>query len=149
MIFDRSIDSPLVMTSKAYLLEEIPANEIKGRYSKQFKINVDLGLQKIAKYRCQKSGYEFFFPYNLAGDSSFYEQLQRFDWYYMPWKWEHEQTLQLLKPDAKILEVGSGASGFVRALSEKGFDITGLELNKDAVRIAQMENLEVYVQAIL
>jgi ubiquinone/menaquinone biosynthesis C-methylase UbiE len=65
------------------------------------------------------------------GDSKFYEQLEKFDWYYMPWKWEHEITLSYLDPKKRVLEIGCGTGSFVQKAADiSGAYIKGLELNE-------------------
>ena len=48
-------------------------------------------------------------PPTLRGQSTFYEALQRYPWYYVPWKWEHEIAKSYLKDGDQVLEVGCGS----------------------------------------
>ncbi len=147
------IYSPLVHNTAATLKEVIVSNKIKELYLKTYGIEVNFEVKNIYKFECQKSGYEFFYPFYLGGDSSFYEQLQRFDWYYMPWKWEHQKAAEYVRKGDNVLEVGSGSSSFIEHLSKKGVQATGLELNELAVQLAQdkgfnvlRENIETHSQ---
>lgn len=145
------IDSPIAINSKAQLLKMINVDDLINRYQKKFKIDVSYyfqNLKDIAIYKCNKTGYRFFYPFNIYGDSSFYEKLQSFEWYYMPWKWEHSKVEGLLKDDERILEVGSGDFGFVEKLQNNDFDIFGLELNKDSILKAKQLNLNVIDKSI-
>ena len=88
------IASPLSKTSSVELVKNISTKNIINSY-KTYNINVlsyFSGLKEIAIYKCKETGYKFYYPFNLSGDSKFYEHFQNFDWYYMPWKWEHEIT---------------------------------------------------------
>lgn len=140
--------SPLLHNTPANLKEVILSSKIKKLYLKTFGIKVNFDAKNIYRYECQKSGYEFFYPFDLGGDSSFYEQLQRFDWYYMPWKWEHEKAAEHVSEGDNVLEVGSGNSSFVEYLSKKGVHATGLELNEAAVQFAQDKGLNVLRESI-
>ncbi|WP_340102800.1 class I SAM-dependent methyltransferase [Rhodohalobacter sp. 8-1] len=143
-----NIKSPLSPDSKAMLIEKIPTDIIKERYYRLYEINVGFNIPYVLKYRCEESGYEFFYPFDLGGDSSFYEQLQRIDWYYMPWKWEHGKAVEHVGKNDKVLEVGSGNSSFVEHLTKKGLQATGLELNEAAVQSAQERGLNVLKENI-
>ena len=53
--------------------------------------------------------FAFYTPSELAGSASLYEQLQKFDWYYMPEKWEFRQALSWIQAEhgvRRLLEVG-------------------------------------------
>lgn len=133
----------LVLKYKSKELIDKYNSQLKIDVSNYFNENKDFGL-----YECLESGYKFFYPYNIAGDNVFYEILQKFDWYYIPWKWEHKIALKNMTQKDKILEVGSGGNGFVHRLNDAGFDITGLELNDSVVKEAQLKNLKVFNETI-
>ena len=133
---DNLIDSPLVPGSKAILIKSVSIDYIKKGY-KYYNVDVNrffTGLKRMSIYRCQSSGYEFYYPNNVTGDSEFYEAFQRFDWYYMPWKWEHELAASCLTNDLSILEVGCAHGAFLTGASNR-FNLqkaVGLELNESA-----------------
>lgn len=142
------VSSPLLQKASVTLKEVILSRKIEELYLKRFDIKVEFDVEKIYKYECQKSGYQFFYPFDLAGGSLFYEQLQKFDWYYMPWKWEHEKAEEHISQGNRVLEVGSGNSSFVEYLAEKDIETTGLELNQDAVNTAKEKGLNVLEETI-
>lgn len=145
------IQSTLDSKSKAFLKEIISVEKLIVGYKDQFDIDIKKYVKDISEvrlYECEKTNYQFFFPYNIDGDSFFYEKLQNFDWYYMPWKWEHECTKKLLIGNEKILEIGCGGLGFVENISKLGFDITGLELNEDSIEKASKIGLKVARESI-
>ena len=131
------IASPLSKTSSVELVKNISTKNIINSY-KTYNINVSSyfsGLKEIAVYKCKETGYKFYYPFNLSGDSKFYEHFQNFDWYYMPWKWEHEITKSYLKDDINVLEVGCAQGAFIKKINEL-FSLKktiGLELNESAV----------------
>ena len=91
--------------------------------------------KEIDLYRCNDTGYRYYSPLDLGGDSSFYEHFQKFDWYYMPWKWEHEVSLDYITDGQRLLEVGCGQGAFIeKVTSLKNVTCTGLELNETSAR---------------
>ncbi|MGB0167299.1 MAG: hypothetical protein ACPF8V_10650, partial [Luteibaculum sp.] len=98
---------------------------------------------EIAIYQCPESGYKFYWPLNLAGDSKFYETLSSFPWYYEAWKWEHDQACDFIKDGDSICEVGCGQAAFLKRLvaDNPNLRATGVELNKSAER--QEDRLQV------
>ncbi len=118
-------------------------------------LNIDVSryfrqLPEIQIYRCNQTGYKFYYPFDISGDSFFYEHLQQYEWYYMPWKWEHEQAAKLIKSGMKVLEVGCGMGGFLKEVSNRvpDIEITGLELNQSAVERGKSEGLNILAESI-
>lgn len=145
------IESPLYKQGKTLLIETINVKDLIVDYRKNLGIEVGgyfSNIKEIYIYECIKTKYRFYYPYNVNGDSEFYMKLEKFDWYYMPWKWEHEITSKLLKGGEKILEVGCGGLGFVKQLHNDGYDITGLELNDKSVDNAKKLSLKVLKETI-
>jgi 2-polyprenyl-3-methyl-5-hydroxy-6-metoxy-1,4-benzoquinol methylase len=145
------IDSILDKTAKAKLIDTIDVATLINGYKKQFNIDVQKYfklLSEIYIYECESTKLRFYYPFDIDGDSAFYELLQKFDWYYMPWKWEHERTKNVFKGNEKILEVGSGGLGFVEKMHNAGYDITGLELNKTSIQKAKKIGMQVLEESI-
>jgi len=117
-------------------------------YNRQLDIDVSrfLGtLDEVAIFKCEDTGYLYYRPFSLAGDSGFYRDLQRHPWYYMDWKWEHETALRYLLPDMRVLEIGCGEGGF---LQRAGKSAVGLELNANAARAGRARGLNVLTETI-
>ncbi len=58
-------------------------------------------------------------------------------------KQEIEQFLNLLKPDAKILDAGCGSGRDSRIMKDRGFNVTGSDLSKGLLAIAKKENPDI------
>lgn len=145
------IKSPLTGNSNTVFEKNILCSDIIEKYSKTYNIDVSrffYDIESIQVYKCEETGYRFFYPFNIDGDGLFYEQLQIFNWYYMPWKWEHEQTFNIIKPNDKVLEIGCAKGHFVEKLSIEGIDCVGLELNKDAVDQGRSKGLMILDETI-
>lgn len=88
-----NITSPLTLTNNISFVKSINKKQIIIAY-KGFGIDVSKyfrNINNISIYHCNDTGYRFYYPLDMSGDSKFYEFFQKFDWYYMPWKWEHEK----------------------------------------------------------
>lgn len=145
------ISSTLDKKHQARLLTTILVDDLIIQYQKQLKIDVSKyfkNIKKIGIYECVKTSYCFYYPFNIDGDSLFYQQLQEFGWYYMPYKWEHKMVETFLKGNERILEIGSGAFDFVNKMETLGFNITGLELNEDSVLKAKDKGLKAYSETV-
>ena len=131
----------------AKLIGKIATSKIEKSYLKEFRINVKKyfsGIQYISIYECQDTGYKFYYPYSVEGLGDLYEQFQKFSWYYMPWRWEHEAALEYIKDGDNVLEIGCGSGKFLKQLSNtKRVNTVGLELNDEALTEGQQEGLNV------
>ncbi|MBN8559306.1 MAG: class I SAM-dependent methyltransferase [Leptolyngbya sp. UWPOB_LEPTO1] len=146
-----AIKSPITGTDNVILERTIDCELIIATYQDQLNINVEkyfTNLQHIEIYRCLDTGYRFYYPFNLEGDSNFYEALQDIPWYYVDWKWEFNLASKLISNSDRVLEVGSGRGAFLRHLKERGITATGLELNEQAIQSAQNIGLDMRNQTI-
>ena len=134
------IVSPITKSNKAIFERDIDVSSIIKVYNK---FNIDVSsyfknVKKVAIYCCSETGYRFYYPFQISGDTKFYEHFQKFDWYYMPWKWEHEITLKHIRTNTKILEVGCAHGAFIKKINSLfNLDSTvGLELNESAKELS-------------
>jgi SAM-dependent methyltransferase len=147
----KEIISPLNLTNRVSFVRNIKTRWIIAHY-KTYGIDVSrffTGLKEISVYKCDETGYRFYFPYMVAGDSEFYQHFQNFDWYYMPWKWEHEITTLYLKDGMKVLEVGCAHGAFLEKINTlfKLESSIGLELNESTpVKNEKWQIVNQYVQ---
>lgn len=126
------IKSPLT-NGEVKKIFEFKTEDIINAY--QSELGIALGdifnaKNQIELYQCQDSGYEFYFPFDIAGKGDLYKQLARFNWYYNPWKWEHEQSLKFISRSDSILEIGCGEGGYIKNLKQRFPEkkLTGLEI---------------------
>lgn len=142
-----NIYSPLVPESKdVTLLQIISVNSLIQSWKKEFEIDISdelEGITEIYLYRCNQTHLNFFLPSNIVGSSQLYENLEKFNWYYIPRKWEHDVAFEDLKGYKRILEVGCGKGAFVKRLRNSKFEAEGIEFNSKAVEHAQTENIPV------
>ena len=65
--------------------------------------------------------------------NGFYQELSRLDELGNTFK-KIESFLPLLKGDEKVLDIGCGHGGVCYELIKKGFDVSGIEINQDAIK---------------
>jgi 2-polyprenyl-3-methyl-5-hydroxy-6-metoxy-1,4-benzoquinol methylase len=149
-MIEAPLKSPLNESNNITHLYDIPTKSLIKDYKK---FNIDTkylfkNIVQISAYKCNNTGYKFYFP-PIEGDSKFYESCSKISWYYVPWKWEHEKVLLYINSNDRILEIGSGNSGFINGLIEKNFlNCTGLELNEEQVFIAKKRGYKVLNESI-
>lgn len=140
-----SFCSPITGNNDVTLLKKLQAKQLIHDW-KHFQIDITEELnrhEEIYLYQCNQTQVKFFTPFDIAGSSKLYEQLQKFDWYYMPNKWEHQLALRDLLGCKDILEVGCASGSFVKSGIDAGLNIKGIELNEAAVTAAQQKNYPV------
>lgn len=142
--------SPLDHESKCNLIKTFNSKDIIDAYKSMYSIDVKylLNYDQIHLYECPKTKYKFFHPFDIDGDSYFYEQLQKFPWYYIPWKWEHIQAQNHIKKTDTVLEIGCGSGGFIKEISKLTPNIHAIELNAIAASQLKHEGYKVYNQTI-
>jgi len=143
---------PICESSSNTLLNKLDTKTIIKDYSDMFSINVSFVLSKydyIYCYECATCDYSYFYPRDITGNDTFYEQLEKFPWYYMKYKWEHNIAEKYIKNGDKILEIGCAKGDFIKKVSEKKNIIAeGLELNNSAISIARKQGIKVYSNTI-
>ncbi|MCI5143269.1 MAG: class I SAM-dependent methyltransferase, partial [Candidatus Electrothrix sp. ATG1] len=138
--------SPIDSAEKVLLVKKISAEQLIDDWDKQFQIDIApelRGVEEISLYEGQSSRLQFFHPKNITGSDNLYEKLQKFDWFYMPDRWEHEVALGHLSTNQNVLEVGCAQGAFVDTALKAGVNIRGIEINTAAVEIAKKKNLPV------
>jgi len=118
------------------------------------RLNVDVGdgfrsLSKVEFWQCNDTGLRWFEPPQSAGTGDLYSQLEKFDWYYMPEKWEFDIARSLLRTGAQVLEVGVGFGFFLESCRSAGFDISGVEMSSTAAQRARKNGFEVFEEDLL
>lgn len=143
--------SPLFPAAPVTHIKDYDNYQVAALYQQRLGIDIKRHLtagEKTSLYCCQQSGLEFFWPRNTDGDGKFYEDLQRFPWYYIPDKWEHKAVLNYVNEGTRILEIGCAQGSFLKQCQAKGATVTGLELNEEAAANCQNQGMNVHAQLI-
>lgn len=145
------IVSPLNKSDRIRRLRSICSRDIIAAYKAHFDIPVAKllsSIEEVSLYECCDTGYRFYYPFHISGDSVFYEQLEKVPWYYTDWKYEHDVASRFIDPGQTILEIGCAKGTFLEALRTRGIAGVGLELNEKAISVAQSKQLEIHQHTI-
>ena len=138
--------SPMTASRNVVAERHIAVDELVEQYRRQLGIEVSryfTGLRTISLYRCRDTGLRFYHPLGVEGDETFYQGLQHFPWYYLPWKWEHKIARRYVEKHKRVLEIGCGRGDFLARIRQTGAVCRGLELNPDAAGLARSKGLDV------
>lgn len=141
------IPSPL--GGSARMVETRPTAPIIEAYRTEFGYDAAQdfdGLDEIAIYECEATGYRFFFPFSLEGKERLYRAIEHFDWCYEEDKWEHNTVASRIPETAAVLDVGCGSGAFLSKV--KSSNRTGIELNKSAAAFTRTRGITV-VEALV
>jgi SAM-dependent methyltransferase len=144
-----NIESPITGTHKTRKIYSLDLELLRKGYKDSLQIDIDYlldGVTDLSCYECMETGFRFFHP-PVPGDSRFYQQLEKKDWYYAPNKWEHRVGLEIID-QGPVLEVGCGHGHFLEKLKEKGIEGIGLDTNAEAVNYCQENDLEVFCSSL-
>ena len=136
---------PLCNSSDNQLIEVINTDEIKDAYLRYLNVKADLKAKEIRYIVCSSCNLGFFDPM-ATGDEKFYEQLQKFDWYYMTDKPEYYLAKKYLPSAGKVLEVGSGKAAFAKVVGKDNY--VGLEFNDEAISRAKSTGINLIKESI-
>jgi SAM-dependent methyltransferase len=144
-------NSPITGSTNIRFESEIDSRSIIEKYQKFYRIDVSpyIGnIPSIKIYECLDTGYRFYFPFDLMGDGRFYEQLQKFSWYYMDWKWEYQIAEAMVSPNSSLLEIGCGQGAFLEYIRKKGVAVTGMEMNEAAINSLKSKGIDAIMEPI-
>ena len=108
---DRMI-CPLCKSTTSKLLQEIPAEVLIRDWNAGFHVDTRPELELVTAIElrvCGRCDLRYFVPDTLAGSPALYQELERFGWYYVPRKWEHDVALEDL--DCCKNGIGGGIGG--------------------------------------
>ncbi len=145
--------SPLTGINDVTELEKFDVSKIVSVYQNELKLDVSRyfkGLEHISLYKCNATGYRFYFPFFIEADSSFYEQLMLTKKQYYPgWKWENQMASGFIRENDKILDVGCGDGAFIAEISKRmKVSAEGLEFNPMAIKKAKESGLLVFPETV-
>jgi 2-polyprenyl-3-methyl-5-hydroxy-6-metoxy-1,4-benzoquinol methylase len=138
---------PLCSSTNIKRTATIETEPLIDRWMSDFQVNVReefQGVSSIDLLTCNVCKLQYFTPAEVAGSPAVYEALEKFEWYYMPRKWEYDVALDDLRGLQRVLEIGCGAGDFmILARDEVGVEIEGLEQNSRAIQKASHRGLRV------
>jgi SAM-dependent methyltransferase len=137
---------PLCGSTTSTSVASVALSAIANAYAlPPYEINIEpycpTPSDELRLHRCSRCDLGWFTGVR-GGDGPFYEKLQRIPWYYVAEKAEFAFARSLIRPDARVVEIGSGAGAFATSLP-RSVRYTGLEFNDQAIRDAQSKGLDV------
>ncbi len=133
-------ECPVCDSLSTSLVFSVSVERLILEWQRQFGINIcpeTRDIQNADLFECTVCHVRFFKPDRLAGSISLYTQLEKFDWYYMPWKWEHDMAINDLQGCRTVLEIGCGLGDFVARAGTLGWIAEGIDLNDSAIETAR------------
>ncbi|MCR6722481.1 MAG: methyltransferase domain-containing protein [Chitinophagaceae bacterium] len=147
--------SPVTGKDGVQKFDSVDAASIVNLYKKQLDVDVSQvfqGLSKIEILKCGQTGYHFYYPFNLAGDAAFYEELQHKMTgnlsYYRGWGYDHAFAINKVRPNEAVLDIGCGSGNFLEKAREITDNVTGLEFNEKAINECRKKGLSVQNETI-
>jgi SAM-dependent methyltransferase len=141
---------PLCSSSSSTIELAFPVDTITREWKRVLQIDISQELRpgsNVELWRCKVCSLRFFLPNTLAGSPAFYGSLEKFDWYYIPQKWEHDVAMQDLNGCKNGIELGCGFGSFVsRVINENGIEFEGSEQNPSAVEVARQNGIPVHFE---
>ncbi len=128
----------------------IPSTRLVAAYRDSFGYDASArfrDIDSVGLYGCD-TGYRFYYPFSLTGDESLYRCLEKFEWNYKDDKWEHGMALSHIGADDKVLDVGCGEGNFLAKAKAIASSVSGIELNKQAARIAEAKGIRMYEELL-
>ncbi len=146
------IPSPLVAGAPSVEVKKLAVEEIVASYQHEFGMDVSAyfdDLSEISIYQCIASKLKFYYPFNLAGNEQFYDELsKKYGSYYAKWKWEHERAINFLGKGDEVLEIGCGNGYFLQKAKKIANSVTGLDFNPSSVDFGKNNNLNILPEDI-
>lgn len=152
-IADLLVQSPITGCSNVTFVHKIDCAWLVRQYREILGIDISRLVREhreIVLYKCNDSGYRFYYPTDVVGDSWFYHQLESNDWYYLPRKWEFDEARRFIEPGSSVLEIGAGRGHFVEFIVREfpGISCVGLDPNEYAAREAHRRGVEILVESL-
>ncbi len=133
-------ECPVCQSSSISLMFSVSVKRLISDWQRLYDIDISAetrDVQSADLFDCSDCHVRFFEPDRLAGSFALYAKLEKFDWYYMPWKWEHDMAISDLQGCRTVLEIGCGKGDFVARACTLGWTAEGIDLNDSAIAIAR------------
>jgi 2-polyprenyl-3-methyl-5-hydroxy-6-metoxy-1,4-benzoquinol methylase len=133
------------------LVDNFDVSDIVRLYKQQENLDVSPFFsygEKVDLFECNDTGYRFYYPFDIAGDEKFYQDLQKANAlkgleYDRDWADDHKFAFTEIADNAKVLEIGCNTGKFLKRLLPKTKKLTGLDFNDVAIFAANAKGLNV------
>lgn len=132
------------------IVDRFPFRDLRRLWFDTCEVDITTCLEQayhdstVHLYRCGTCELEFY-PSSLCGNTSLYQALGGFSYYYTGDRWEFDRAAEDLRGRRSVLEIGCGTGTFLERLlrEDPGRSTVGLERNPDALRAARERGLRV------
>lgn len=145
------IKSPITGSENTKVLKVYPKIHFIDMYKKSIDFNVSRFFEHVEDVfyvKCLDTGHKFFYPDSICGDGAFYEDLQKFEWYYHQEKWEFDEAMSQIDINERVLEIGAGDGAFLNKLKSKTSNIEAIEFNKTSIDLLETQGYQIHNQSI-
>jgi SAM-dependent methyltransferase len=115
----------------------LDVDTVVAMYKMQYGVDVGASFSNhssIDLYQCERTGFRFWRPKEIAGNEAFYRDLSgAWATYYRDWRWEYGQLDDEISPTSRVIEVGCGKGYFLQYLQGKVAHAEGVEFNREAI----------------
>lgn len=137
----------LCNSSSVEKVDNVPVQELVKSYKKAYQFDIEYLFKEsdIQLLECKGCGLRFYTPH-VTGDDSFYNVLQKREWYYRDDKEEYHFAASFVKPGDKVLDVGCGKGAFAKFIPQAIFK--GLEFSSDAIKTGIQKGYDIIQEPI-
>jgi 2-polyprenyl-3-methyl-5-hydroxy-6-metoxy-1,4-benzoquinol methylase len=138
-----TVPCPLCGSISVVIIETIQTRHLIKQYRRSFCLDIssEFGtLKEIYFLSCNTCDLHYYSP-AIFGSESFYEQLQKHDWYYLDNKQEYITASRYIGAGDTVLEVGCGKGAFAKLINTDNY--VGLELSRNAQAMAEEKGINV------
>jgi SAM-dependent methyltransferase len=136
---------PLCKSSRITQQDTLDTGLLAKLYKQKLGITITSRIDNLELFLCDQCQLKFFAP-PWIGDESFYEQLQKYEFYYLSDKEEYDIAKKYVQPEDHVLEIGSGRGAFKSKLDCTSY--VGLEFSTSAIAEARRNNIEILKESI-
>ena len=148
--------SPVTGSDNVAVIDSFSTADIIRLYREQENVEVALyfdGRTEIYLLECRDTGYRFYYPFETAGGSEFYEALaaeneKRGIVYDRDFAEDHQMALALIRPTDRVLEIGCNIGTFLERVSKITPNVTGLDFNSVAIEKARERGVNALNESI-
>lgn len=136
---------PLCASSRVSLREFLSLEEVSRSFRQRLQVRGVPEVGTLGHWECHECGLLFFSP-TIEPGPGFYEQLQRYEWYYMNDKPEYALALRSIPSTGPVLEIGAGRGVFARHVGRERY--VGLDTNEGAARLAAKDGTTILHETV-
>lgn len=152
---ENDIVSPVTGLPNTSLVKRLHKSVILDFYKEKLNLDLSDNFKEVDSYvdvfRCDDTGYKFYYPMHLAGDGGFYDSIIDNGNYYSDWKKEYDFARDLIMENhgtERVLDVGCGKGQFLKGIQSHVKESAGLEISNEAIDLGKKDGILIYNELI-